>query len=111
MHQARMLCRTERLYCSAEEAAHRGDLLPFRKQKEIPMSIITLDRSPVSGTKAPTATGRGFWARFLDRMIEARQRRAMEQICRHYRFALPRELDTTLSTNNGRNENSLPFER
>ena len=79
------------------------------------MSIITFDRVPASSVKAPIAptavTGRGFWARLLDRLVEARQRRAMEEIRRYHRFVLPRELEGTDWKTSERSENSLPFVR
>lgn len=79
------------------------------------MSIITFDHVPAGSVKAPVtpaaATRRGFWARLFDRMVESRQRRAMEEIRRYHRFVLPRELDEAVWKTSERSENSLPFIR
>ena len=76
------------------------------------MSIITFDRMPrtASAGKRPAAKHPGFWARFFDRLIEARQRTAMREIRRHH-FLLPRELDNAGWKVGERSEDSLPFRR
>jgi hypothetical protein len=73
------------------------------------MTIVTFDRVPATDATAPA--GAGFLARFLERMIEARQRRAMEQIRRYHRFALPSELDGCLWKAARDPDDSLPFGR
>jgi hypothetical protein len=77
------------------------------------MSSMTLDRIHTDSAKARTRTsaGRGFWGRLFDRMIEARERKAMEEIRRYHRFMLPRELDDAAWKGDGRSEDSLPFGR
>ena len=78
------------------------------------MSITTFDRIAVARPKvaaAPAGARRGFWGRFLDRMIEARQRKAIEQIRRHHRFALPREFADPFGKAEQRSERPLPFVR
>jgi hypothetical protein len=59
------------------------------------MSIVTYPRFATGDAKpfANAATPRGFWARSLNRLVEARQRRAMQDIRRYHRDLLPRELD------------------
>jgi hypothetical protein len=78
------------------------------------MSSITLDRirtdSPRVDTSAP-ATRRSFLGRVFDRLIEARQRKAMEEIRRYHRFMLPPELQDAGWKGPGRSEDSLPFGR
>jgi hypothetical protein len=73
------------------------------------MTIVTFDRVPATDTAAPA--GVGFWTRFLERMIEARQRRALEQIRRYHRFAFPSELDGCLWKADRDPDDSLPFGR
>jgi hypothetical protein len=74
------------------------------------MSIITIDRTPHPATtgKQPAAKHPGFWARFFDRLIEARQQAAMREIRRH-RFLFPREFDNAGWKLSERSEDSLPF--
>jgi hypothetical protein len=74
------------------------------------MSIITLGHIPASGADTPVARP-GFWRRALDRFIEARLRKAQEQIHRYHRFAWPRELEEGGWPTTGRGKDSLPFER
>jgi hypothetical protein len=59
------------------------------------MSIVTYPRFATGDAKlfAKPATPRGFWARSFNRFVEARQRRAMQDIRRYHRDLLPRELD------------------
>jgi hypothetical protein len=71
------------------------------------MSIITFDRMPrATSGKRPVAKHPGFWARFYDRLIEARQRKAMIEIRRH-RFLLPHDHAAWQAIERG--EDSLPF--
>jgi hypothetical protein len=80
------------------------------------MSVLTSTLSP-RATHAPLAAHasakprkwRRFFARFLDRMIEARMERARLVLERHG-VRLPIELEGGLKIK-GRNEDSLPFVR
>lgn len=75
------------------------------------MSTLTYDLSPVTKaetTAAPKSPGR--WARLYARLIEARQRSAMEELRRHH-LRLPTELEQAGWKINERSEDSLPFIR
>ena len=60
------------------------------------MSTITYDSGHVAAAKAPVATQaakrESWFARVLARMVEARQKQAMDEI-RRYGIVLPREFD------------------
>jgi len=78
------------------------------------MSTITYDAAPTAQAATPTAAPvqkrPGLFARILARMIEARQRQAMEEI-RRYGLKLPAELEQAGWKINERSEDSLPFVR
>jgi hypothetical protein len=87
------------LCCSAEKNGRRGDYPPILfKMKEFPMSTLTYDTAPASVSAAPATVpapkGKGFFARVLQAMVEARQRQALAEI-RRCNLALGDNLDQT----------------
>lgn len=80
------------------------------------MSIIatSLGAARKLGTTAPVAKAaartQGFFARLLQRLIEARQRQAANEL-RLHGLRLPRELEEAGLKINERNEDALPFVR
>jgi hypothetical protein len=79
------------------------------------MSSVTYSAMPAAAGKSAVKTaaksGRpGFWRRWLDRMVEARMRQAMEEVRRHG-VILPRQLDKPEWKTTKRSEDSLPFVR
>jgi len=78
------------------------------------MSVIALDRVPTDRAE-PSALAvvpsRGFWRRVFDRLVEARQRKATEELRRYHRHLLPRELEDAGCKIDARSEDSLPFVR
>ena len=73
------------------------------------MSIITLDNSHAPAAAA-VAKRPGLLARLFARIIEARERQAMDLIRRHG-IRLPHELEAAGWKINERSEDSLPFVR
>jgi hypothetical protein len=75
------------------------------------MSTVTFERLPAAGapTVSHAAKRPGFWARFLARLIEAREKRALEEIRRHA-FLLGHMDDPRWKVHE-RSEDSLPFVR
>jgi hypothetical protein len=66
-------------------------------KKEFPMSTITYDTAAVTRAGAsaePAAERKGWFARAFERMVEARQRQAMQEV-RRYGIVLPDELERT----------------
>ena len=78
------------------------------------MSTITYDTASVAPTgkpaAAPVAPQKGRFARMIERMVEARQQQAMDEI-RRYTILLPDELERAGRKLGERNEDSLPFVR
>ncbi len=75
------------------------------------MSIATYDTaSAVRTGAAPGAKRPGLFARFYAGLIEARRRRAFEELKRHG-VMLPFEMEQAGWKVNERNEDSLPFTR
>ena len=78
------------------------------------MSTIAYDAGHAAAGTAPVAARaprrKGWFARVLARMIEARQRQAMNEIQR-YGIVLPRELEQAGWKVSERSEDSLPFKR
>ena len=80
------------------------------------MSTITYDTAATARTAAPGAAPvaapkrEGLFARMLARMVEARQRQAMDEI-RRYGIKLPHELEDAGWKSGGQSEDSLPFVR
>ncbi len=77
------------------------------------MSTVAYDVSTARAglpVAAPVRKRPGLFARILARMIEARERQAMDEIRRHG-LRLPRELEEAGWKINERNEDSLPFVR
>lgn len=73
------------------------------------MSTITYDAAAAPAgtpTAAPVRKRKGLFAR----LIEARQRQAMQELARHG-LRLPRELEEAGLKISARNEDSLPFVR
>ena len=75
------------------------------------MSTIAYDVAPTARAGMPPAAKRkGPFARIMARLIEVRQRQAMDEIRRHG-LKLPLELEQAGRKINERNEDSLPFVR
>lgn len=78
------------------------------------MSTITYDAATPAQAETPAAAPAlkrpGLFARIMARMIEARQRQAMDEI-RRYGLKLPSELERAGWKINERSEDSLPFVR
>ncbi|WP_068026818.1 hypothetical protein [Rhodoplanes sp. Z2-YC6860] len=79
------------------------------------MSIATYENAAVARTKAvpagkPIANRPGLFARLYEAFIEARRRKAFEELKRHG-VMLPFELEQAGWKVNERNEDSLPFNR
>jgi hypothetical protein len=81
------------------------------------MSTTTYDIASAARVETPTAATaqkrgglKGLLARAFARIVEARQRQAMEEI-RRYLPLLPRELERVGWKNSERSEDSLPFVR
>jgi len=78
------------------------------------MSTIAYDVAPTARAgmpaAAPAAKRKGLFARIMARLIEVRQRQAMDEIRRHG-LKLPLELEQAGRKINERNEDSLPFVR
>jgi hypothetical protein len=72
---------------------------------------ITYDRMPAECGAAPIAARRpGLFARLMARLIEARERQAMNEIRRHA-VLLPHELEQAGWKVTEKSEDSLPFRR
>lgn len=78
------------------------------------MSTITYDVAPSERTRKPAVVParrhQGLFARFMARLIAARQRQAMEEI-RRRGILLPHELEAAGWKITERSEDSLPFLR
>jgi hypothetical protein len=77
------------------------------------MSTLTYDTSVAATAAAspkPAAGRKGFWARMLDRFVEARMRQAMAEV-RRYGIVLPRELEDTNLSAKASGRDALPFTR
>ena len=74
------------------------------------MAIATYHTASVVRTEATPAKRQGLFARIYAGFIEARRRRALEELKRHG-VMLPNELELAGWKINERSEDSLPFSR
>src|SRR5262245_45939551 len=77
------------------------------ERRRIPMSTVTYD---VASAGKRANARQGWFARFFDRLIKARERQAADVIRRH-RHLLPHELEEAGWKLGERSEDSLPFTR
>ncbi len=67
------------------------------------------NRAAIPVTQKIAPKRKGFFARLLDALIEARMRQAHREISHHYWHLLPEELEKAGNRMCARNEDNLPF--
>ena len=74
------------------------------------MSIMTLYAPPTPSKRAKAKARKGWFARFCDRMYEARMNKARDVFQQHVHL-LPADLQRAAIKLSARNEHTLPFVR